>query len=100
MSGAHDNAFLHIAAEVDIALHRGDMTMIGGLRNHREAIGELSSLDAEVKLFTADDHDVSLGPKWWSENMAALPYAAIDQFCPTVNAGLSLKCRGRFAGSE
>lgn len=48
MSGAHDNAFPHIAAKMDIPLYRGDMTMIGGLRNHRKAIDQLSNLDAEA----------------------------------------------------
>lgn len=100
MPGAHDNVFSHIAAKVDISLHRGDTTIIGGLRDHRKAIDKLSMLGAEVKLVIADNHEFSLDRKWWSKNVVASPYAAIDQFCPTVSTGLSLKCRGRFAGPE
>lgn len=93
MSGAYDNAFPHIAGKVDISIHRGDMKMIGrlsGLRHHREAIDQLSSLDAEVELVIADNHGVSLDPKWWSDNVVALPYAATEQFRPTAQCRVIL----------
>lgn len=69
MSDTHDDAFPHTTAKVDVALHCGDMTMIGGLSNYRKALDKLSSLDAELKLVIAGNHDVSLDPKWWAENL-------------------------------
>lgn len=43
--------------------------MIGGLSNYRKALDHLSNFDAELKLVIAGNHDVSLDPKWWAENL-------------------------------
>ncbi|KAG6363832.1 hypothetical protein INS49_008935 [Diaporthe citri] len=43
--------------------------MIGGLSNYRKALHHLSNLDAELKLVIAGNHDISLDPKWWAENL-------------------------------
>lgn len=77
ISNTQDNAFPYIAAKVDVALQCGD-----------------------VKPFIAGNHTVCLDPKWWSDNVVALPCAAIAQFRPTVNTGESLMGRGSFAGPE
>lgn len=42
--------------------------MIGGLSNYRRALDQLSRLNAELKLVIAGNHDVSLDPKWWTDN--------------------------------
>lgn len=69
ISDTHDSAFPHITAKVDVAVHCGDMTMIGGLSNYRKALDHLGNLDAELKFVIAGNHDVSLDPKWWAENL-------------------------------
>lgn len=43
--------------------------MIGGLSKYRKALDQLSNLDAELKLVIAGNHDVSLDPEWWAENL-------------------------------
>ncbi|CAJ2512284.1 Uu.00g052990.m01.CDS01 [Anthostomella pinea] len=43
--------------------------MIGGLDNYRKAIKNIKAIDAELKLIIAGNHDVSLDPKWWAENL-------------------------------
>lgn len=69
ISDTHSNDFSHITTRVDVALHCGDMTMIGGLNHYSRALDQLRALDAELKLVIAGNHDVSLDPKWWAENM-------------------------------
>lgn len=55
--------------KVDILLHCGDLTMIGGLSNYRRAISKILSIPAELRLVIPGNHDVSLDKKWWSENL-------------------------------
>lgn len=70
ISDTHNNDFSHITTtRVDVALHCGDMTMIGGLCKYSRALDQLRALDAELKLVIAGNHDLSLDPKWWAENM-------------------------------
>ncbi|KAK0657999.1 Metallo-dependent phosphatase-like protein [Cercophora newfieldiana] len=71
LSDTHDDAFPDPASvpKVDVVLHCGDLTMIGGLSNYKKAIANINALDAEVKLVIAGNHDVSLDPKWWEANL-------------------------------
>lgn len=52
---------------------RGDMTQIGGLGNYRRALAQIQALkrhaDDELALVIAGNHDVSLDPAWWAENL-------------------------------
>lgn len=43
--------------------------MIGGLSNYRKALSHIQSIDAELKLIIPGNHDVSLDPAWWAENL-------------------------------
>ncbi|KAK4192540.1 hypothetical protein QBC35DRAFT_447383 [Podospora australis] len=50
------------------------LTMIGGLSNYGKAIAHLSAspssgVNPELKLAIPGNHDVSLDPKWWSDNL-------------------------------
>lgn len=69
ISDTHDEPFPRITTKIDVVLHCGDMTMIGGLSNYRKALDQLGNLDAELKLVIAGNHDVSLDPKWWADNL-------------------------------
>ncbi|KAK3369623.1 Ser/Thr protein phosphatase family protein [Lasiosphaeria ovina] len=72
VSDTHDDAFpdpATLPSKVDVVLHCGDLTMIGGLRNYKKAIANIKAIDAELRLVIAGNHDVSLDPKWWQNNL-------------------------------
>lgn len=71
LSDTHDNAFPDTASlpAVDVLIHCGDLTMIGGLSNYRRALDSLAACSAEIKLVIPGNHDVSLDTKWWEENL-------------------------------
>lgn len=69
LSDTHDDAFPEITSKADVALHCGDLTMIGGLSNYRKALANMQTIDAELKLVIAGNHDVSLDAKWWADNL-------------------------------
>lgn len=52
------------AAKVDVLLHCGDLTQVGGQSEFRKAIRMLSSIDAELKLVIAGNHDLELDPQF------------------------------------
>lgn len=54
----HDN--IGELPPVDVIIHCGDLTQIGGLSNYRRAIQYLSRSNAELKLVIAGNHDISL----------------------------------------
>jgi len=63
LSDTHDDAFPDPASlagpgpsKVDVVLHCGDLTMIGGLSNYKRAIANLKAIDAELKLVIAGNH--------------------------------------------
>lgn len=71
LSDTHDSAFPDHATlpDVDVILHCGDHTMIGGLSNFRAAVDNLSRCKAELKITIAGNHDISLDPVWWDSNV-------------------------------
>ena len=54
---------------VDVLLHCGDMSQIGGLSEYRRAIAGMQKINAELKLVIAGNHDISLDPTWRLENL-------------------------------
>jgi len=63
LSDTHDDVFPNPASlaglgasKVDVVLHCGDLTMIGGLSNYKRAIANLKAIDAELKLVIAGNH--------------------------------------------
>ncbi|KAK0708296.1 Metallo-dependent phosphatase-like protein [Lasiosphaeris hirsuta] len=60
LSDTHDDAFpdpVSLPSRVDVVLHCGDLTMIGGLSNYKKAIANIKVIDAELKLVIAGNHD-------------------------------------------
>jgi len=45
---------------IDVVLHCGDLTENGSLSSYEKAISMLGSIDAELKLVIAGNHDLSL----------------------------------------
>lgn len=70
LSDTHDSAFPDPGSlpTVDVVIHCGDLTMIGGLSNFRKALDALSKCPAELKLVIPGNHDVSLDQTWWAKN--------------------------------
>ena len=56
-------------AKVDVLLHCGDLTQVGGLPSFKRAMGDIKSVDAELKLVVAGNHDLELDETWVRENM-------------------------------
>lgn len=69
LSDTHDSAFPTELPSADVVLHCGDLTTIGGLSNYKAAIKSLAACDAELKLVIPGNHDVSMDPTWWTENL-------------------------------
>jgi Icc-related predicted phosphoesterase len=71
LSDTHIDAFPNVAnfPPVDVVLHCGDLTKIGGLGNYKRAIADLKAIKAELKLVIPGNHDVSLDPKWWAKSL-------------------------------
>ncbi|KJY00167.1 ser/Thr protein phosphatase family protein [Zymoseptoria brevis] len=55
--------------KVDVVLHCGDLTYIGGLPSYRKALKMLGRFDAELKLVIAGNHDVSLDGEYWRTSL-------------------------------
>ncbi|CAG8955013.1 hypothetical protein HYFRA_00007025 [Hymenoscyphus fraxineus] len=55
----------HLVPKVDVLLHSGNLTMLGGLTAYKKGLEILSHIDAELKLIIAGDHDVSLDGVYW-----------------------------------
>jgi hypothetical protein len=51
--------------KADILIHSGDLTMIGTMREYRGALEMLSTVDAELKLVIAGNHDLSLDYEYY-----------------------------------
>jgi len=51
--------------KVDILLHCGDLTHDGSLNQYRATLAMLKSIDAELKLVIAGNHDKTLDAKYW-----------------------------------
>ncbi|KAF2635375.1 Metallo-dependent phosphatase [Massarina eburnea CBS 473.64] len=55
------------APKVDVVIHCGDLTQCGGLSSVRKAIEDISSVDANLRLVIAGNHDLELDTTWCRE---------------------------------
>lgn len=55
------------APKVDVFIHCGDLTQYGGLPSFQRAMNNIKTIDAELKLVIAGNHDVDLDPAWLVE---------------------------------
>ncbi|KAG9659098.1 Metallo-dependent phosphatase, partial [Aureobasidium melanogenum] len=60
---AHD--FRLPLPKVDVLLHCGDLTQVGGHGTFRNALKMLGEIDAELKLVIAGNHDLELDKDYW-----------------------------------
>uniref|UniRef100_A0A2D3UWJ8 Related to metallophosphoesterase domain-containing protein 2 n=1 Tax=Ramularia collo-cygni TaxID=112498 RepID=A0A2D3UWJ8_9PEZI len=55
--------------KVDVVLHCGDLTQVGGTSAYKKALKMLGKLDAELKLVIAGNHDISLDGEYWRTHL-------------------------------
>lgn len=55
--------------KVDVLLHCGDLTQVGGLSAYKKALRLLGSIEAELKLVIAGNHDISLDGEYWRAHL-------------------------------
>jgi predicted phosphodiesterase len=60
--------FTHPLPKCDVLLHCGDLTYRGGLEEYKECIKMLGSIDAELKLVIAGNHDLTLDGQYWASH--------------------------------
>ena len=75
LSDTHDFQFLNPAGSsrplqlptppADVLLHCGDLTQIGGVSSFKKALEMLRSIDADLKLVIAGNHDLELDQQYW-----------------------------------
>lgn len=56
------------APPCDILIHCGDLTQIGGLPAYKKAMQDIQTVDAELKLVIAGNHDLDLDEEWVRKN--------------------------------
>jgi len=71
LSDTHDVAFPDPSTlpNVNVFLHCGDLTQIGGMKQFGEGARRLAACDAELKLVIPDNHDVELDPVRWAKEL-------------------------------
>ncbi|KAF2016847.1 ser/Thr protein phosphatase family protein [Aaosphaeria arxii CBS 175.79] len=98
-SDTHDVPFREPLPKADVLLHCGDMTMIGHLWEYERTLELLSSIDAELKLVIAGNHDISLDEVYYQRKgqyMQMLKEA--DDSIPARARELMTGARAREAG--
>jgi predicted MPP superfamily phosphohydrolase len=50
----------------DVLLHCGDLTMIGHLEEYEKTLGMLESIEADLKLVIAGNHDITLDEQYYT----------------------------------
>ncbi|KAI4262717.1 MAG: hypothetical protein L6R35_007373 [Caloplaca aegaea] len=64
-----DHPLNHPLPTTDVVLHCGDLTHCGGASSYRKAIKLLASIDAELKLVIAGNHDLDLDKAFWDTHL-------------------------------
>lgn len=80
--------------EVDILLHTGDLTNFGELSSLKNSIAMLGTINAELKLVIAGNHDISLDPIRRIENMSDEEYAEYHASALDIMTGALAKEAG------
>ncbi|KAK0127617.1 hypothetical protein ONS96_007144 [Cadophora gregata f. sp. sojae] len=53
----------------DVLLHCGDLTSVGGPLKYKKLLNMLGSIEAELKLVIAGNHDLDLDKKYWERKL-------------------------------
>jgi predicted phosphohydrolase len=80
--------------QVDILLHTGDLTNFGEVESLRESVKMLGTIEAELKLVIAGNHDIFLDATPRVENMSDEEYAKYHEAALEIMTGPSAKEAG------
>ena len=99
MSDTHDFDFddaetnphpLHLPTpQVDVLLHCGDLTQIGGIGSFKKALKMLGSINAELKLVIAGNHDLELDKAYCDESSTPVDPQDYDMAFKTMMGPLA-----------
>ncbi|KAI5367805.1 Putative calcineurin-like phosphoesterase domain, ApaH type, metallo-dependent phosphatase [Septoria linicola] len=59
----------HPMPAVDVVLHCGDLTSVGGASSYKKALRLLGSFDAQLKIVIAGNHDLDLDGHYWRAHL-------------------------------
>jgi predicted phosphodiesterase len=62
----HNVAFRPPLPKADVLLHCGDLTMVGYLHEYEKTLDMLESIEADLKLVIAGNHDISLDEDYYA----------------------------------
>jgi predicted phosphodiesterase len=65
-SVSENEPFREPLPKADVLLHCGDLTMVGQMWEYERTLEMLRSIDAELKLVIAGNHDISLDEKYYA----------------------------------
>lgn len=85
-----DGAFRPVFPKSDVLIHSGDLTMVGTMEQYRSTLAMLSTIDAELKLVIAGNHDLSLQEDYYMKDNHARSIAGpyYDELCADQAARL------------
>ena len=76
ISDTHEHSFDGTTMpQVDVLIHTGDLTNFGELDSLRESVKMMGTIEAELKLVIAGNHDISLDKTHRVENMSEEEYS-------------------------
>lgn len=95
ISDTHEHSFDGTTMpQVDILIHTGDLTNFGELDSLKESVRMISTIEAELKLVIAGNHDISLDKTSRIENMSEVEYSKYHEAALKIMTGPSAKEAG------
>lgn len=95
ISDPHEYSFDGVTMpQVDILLHTGDLTNIGAVAALRESVRMMGTIEAELKLVIAGNHDISLDATPRIDNMSGDEYAIYHKEALDIMTGPLAKDAG------
>lgn len=83
-----------IMPQVDVLIHTGDLTNFGELDQLKESINMMGTVEAELKLVIAGNHDISLDKTFRVENMSDEEYTEYHEAALEIMTGPLAKKAG------
>jgi Icc-related predicted phosphoesterase len=80
--------------QVDVLLHTGDLTNFGELEALKKSVQMMGTIEAELKLVIAGNHDISLDPTPRVDNMSDEEYAKYHESALEIMTGQAAKDAG------
>jgi Icc-related predicted phosphoesterase len=88
ISDTHEHSFNGTTMpQVDVLIHTGDLTNFGELDSLRESVRMMGTIEAELKLVTAGNHDISLDKTPRVDNMSEEEYSKYHEAALEIMTG-------------